>query len=157
MFQSRLDSMGALRVRFTGLATGAAVLLAILVPSPWPSRADTGDHSEQGHHFVRISDGALTPGLVTMKPGEAIAWGNYSSKRARISFDREVARRIVCEAPGGFHLSDEALESNELRARQFASLCRLEPGEYTYRVVLYGATRGWIDSKGMAGRIVVSE
>jgi hypothetical protein len=92
-----------------------------------------------------------------MESGEAIAWGNYSSKHARIAFGREVAKRIVCDAPGGFHLSDAALESNELRARQFASLCRLQPGEYSYRVLLYGATRGWIESKGMAGRIVVRE
>jgi hypothetical protein len=133
----------------------AAALLAVLAATP--CLADTGDHSDQGHHFVRITNGALIPGLVKMESGEAIAWGNYSSKRARIAFDREVAKRIVCDAPGGFHRSDAALESNELRARQFASLCRLQPGEYSYRVLLYGATRGWIESKGMAGRIVVAE
>jgi hypothetical protein len=115
MLRSRLESMSAAMVRATGAVAGAAELLAVLAPAP--GLADTGDHSDQVQQLVRITDGALTPGVVMMR----------------------------------------ALESNELRARHFASLCRLQPGEYTYRVILYGATRGWIDSKGMAGRIVVNE
>jgi len=143
----------------TATALGAAWLLlggATVGLSATPARADIGDHSDQKHHFVRITDGVLIPGRVEMRSDEAIAWGNYSSKSAQIFFDREVAGRIVCDAPGGFHLSDDALESNELRPRQFASLCRLQPGEYTYRVRLSGSTRGWIDTRGMAGRIAVS-
>ena len=53
------------------VALAAAALLSMLAAVP--CLADIGDHSTQDHHFVRITDGALTPGVVTMTSGDAIA------------------------------------------------------------------------------------
>lgn len=133
------------------VALGTAVHVAL------PARGEGTDHDDHAHHFVRITDDRLNPRVVEMRTGDAIAWANYTRKKARISFDREVAKRIICERPGSFVLTDRALESQELRGLQFASLCKLTPGEYEYEVDLHGVTPGHVPSKGLKGRVVVTE
>ena len=132
------------------------VWVAFLALAP-PAVGQGSDHDDHAHHLVRITDDRLAPRVVEMHFGDAIAWANYTKKGARISFDRDVAKRIVCEAPGAFVLTDDALESRELRALQFASMCKLTPGEYEYRVNLHGVTPGSDPSKGRKGRILVAD
>lgn len=133
------------------------LLLAVLLGAPPTARAsDESDHVEHAHHVIRITDGKLSPGTLHIGTDDAVAWANYSTtKTAVISFDRDVARRIVCRAPGAFQLTQERLESSALRPHQFASLCQLQPGEYRYAVELRGITtpRGAADP--LEGRIIV--
>ena len=137
------------------LACPARLALAILVAAVVPAVAEDSDHEDHAHHFVRITEGKLTPRVTTMRPGEAVAWANYSPKTAVIAFDREVGKRIVCDAPGSFRLTEQRLESAALRPRQFASLCQLTPGRYAYVVELRDAARGTPPSEGLEGTIVV--
>jgi hypothetical protein len=135
----------------------APLALLLVVASPLRAAAEDGDHGGHEHHFVRISDGKLTPRELHMQGDEAVAWANYSTKNAVISFERDVGKHIVCTERSSFHLTETRLESRELRAKQFASMCQLAPGRYAYIVELRGPTRGVIPSKGLNGEIVVEE
>ena len=136
----------------------AAMLpIALAVAGAGAAGAQESDHDEHAHHFVRITDDRLTPRVVEMHSGDAIAWGNYTRKTVRIAFDREVAKRIVCESPGSFRLTDDALASRPLRMLQFASLCRLAPGDYEYEVTLRAVTQGVVPAHPLKGHIRVAE
>lgn len=89
-----------------------------------------------GHAFVRISQMGVSPEVLELESGRAIGWINRTSRVARVSFHRNVARHMVCESDMGFRLNGQQLESPRIQSRQFASLCQLEPGRYTYRVDL---------------------
>jgi len=129
----------------------AAVALALGAPV----LARHSDHEDREHRFVRISDGKLTPREITLHATQAIAWGNYTAKAAVITFDREVAGRIICEEPGSFRLTATHLVSSRILPRQFASLCRLAPGRYDYRVELFGTPGSAEREPALEGVIVV--
>ena len=107
--------------------------------------------------MVRITASRLHPETIELRADETLAWVNYSNRAARISFDSSVATKLHCKHGASFRLNGERLESRDVRGRQFASLCQLEPGEYTYRVELV-QTAGSIAPAGdrvHEGRIVV--
>jgi plastocyanin len=113
-------------------------------------------HADSSHRFVRITSGGLQPATLHLSPGERIGWVNYSSHIARVSFEREVARQLVCTEEGSFRMTGARLESKGIQATQFASLCELAPGSYVYRVDLHaGAGSGAGQQRSLEGRVVV--
>ena len=112
--------------------------------------------ADSSHRFVRITPGGLQPATLHLSSGERIGWINYSSHIARVSFDREVARQLVCTEEGSFRATGARLESHGIQATQFASLCELVPGSYLYRVELRsGAGAGAGPHRSLEGRVVV--
>jgi len=78
----------------------------------------------------------LHPSVEHLHLGDRLAWLNYSSKVARISFPASVVERLTCSAPVSFRMTGSRFESADIESDQFASLCQLAPGAYRYRVEL---------------------
>jgi hypothetical protein len=136
-----------------------SVLLAALLCST-VAAAKEPDHAKHEHRFVRITSAKLHPETQQIHSTDAFGWVNYSSQIVRISFDREVGRHLTCTSRGSFRLTGDRLESGDVQARQFASLCRLAPGEYAYRVDLHkgiGSSGAGIPSRSFEGKLIVIE
>jgi hypothetical protein len=136
-----------------------SVLLAMTLCSTIAA-AQEPDHADHEHKFVRITSSKLHPETQQITSTDAIGWVNYSSKIARVSFAREVGKHLTCTSRGSFRLTGDRLESGDIQSRQFASLCRLASGEYSYRVDLnvgIGSSSGGIPSKSFEGKIIVVE
>ena len=134
----------------------AAVLSILLFVSSFSAAAseDESDHAKHKHRFVRITSGSLHPKAQEVGVAEAFGWVNYSSKLARVSFDREVASKMLCTTRTSFRLTGDRLESGDMQGRQFATLCRLEPGEYAYLVELRSGA-GDAPSRTLQGMLIV--
>ena len=116
-------------------------LLGLLLANPAVSADEAApDHLDRPHTFVRITEGSLHPAIQTIGASDAFGWINYSSRIARVSFDADVAKKLTCSSRGSFRLTGSRLESGDIQAQQFASLCSLAPGEYRYRVELRAGT-----------------
>ncbi len=136
------------------------LLFLALIFGPSSSFGAESDHAEHDHRMARILETRVHPKTIEIHSTDAIGWLNYSSKRARISFDAEVAKSMTCRSKGTFHLDGPRLTSTDIQVTQFASLCNLAPGEYEYRVELragIGGSGGAIPGKSFTGKIVVSE
>ncbi len=135
------------------------LLLLALIFGPASSFAAEPDHAEHDHRMARILETRVSPKVIEIHSADAIGWLNYSSQRARISFDAEVAKNLTCRSKGTFHLTGSRLSTNDIQATQFASLCNLAPGEYEYRVELRAGLGGSGASigKSFTGKIIVSE
>ena len=136
------------------------LLFLALIFGPSSSFGAEPDHAEHNHRVARILETRIHPKTIEIHSTDALGWVNYSSKRARISFDAEVAKSMTCRSKGTFHLDGPRLTSNDIQATQFASLCRLAPGEYEYRVELragISGSGGASVGKSFTGKIVVSE
>ncbi len=135
------------------------LLVLALIFAPSSSLGAEPDHAEHDHRMARILETRVSPKVIEIHSADAIGWLNYSSKRARISFDAEVAKSLTCRSKGTFHLDGPRLSSNDIQSSQFASLCSLAPGEYEYRVELRSGIGGGGGSgfgKSFTGRIIVS-
>ncbi len=135
------------------------LLVLALIFGPSLSLGAEPDHAEHNHRMARILETRVHPKVIKIHSADAIGWLNYSSQRARISFDAEVAKNLTCRSKGTFHLDGPRLVSNDIQATQFASLCSLAPGKYAYRVELaagLGASGASI-GKSFTGKIIVSE
>ena len=105
---------------------------------------------------MRIRSSSLHPTAQKVGTDEAFGWVNYSSKVARVSFDQEVAKKMLCTTRTGFQLTGDRLESRDIQGRQFASLCSLQPGEYAYLVELRsGAGTSAGTSRTLHGTLIV--
>ncbi len=138
----------------------ALLLVLGLIFHPSMTLGAEPDHAEHNHRMARILETRVHPKTIEIHSADAIGWLNYSSKRARISFDAEVAKNLICRSRGTFHLDGPRLSSNDIQATQFASLCSLAPGEYEYRVDLmsgFGASGGSSLGKSFTGKVIVSE
>ena len=115
------------------------------------------DHADYEHRFVRITPLRLSPSAVTLTTDQALAWVNYASKVARVSFDKDVATKMKCRSRGTFRITGDRLESNDIQGRQFASLCSLAAGTYTYRVALFDSSGAIVSppARMLEGSIVV--
>ncbi len=136
------------------------LLVLALIFGPSSSLGAEPDHAEHDHRMARILETRVHPKVIEIHSADTLGWLNYSSRRARISFDAEVAKNLTCRSKGTFHLDGPRLSSNDIQARQFASLCSLAPGEYDYRVELRSGAGGAGASslgKSFKGRIIVSE
>ena len=131
------------------------IMLSVLSLSVAASE-DESDHAKHKHRFVRITSGSLHPKAQNIGTSEAFGWVNYSSKIARVSFDKEVASKMLCTTRTSFRLAGDRLESGDIQGRQFASLCSLQPGEYAYRVELRsGAGTSAGSSRTLKGTLIV--
>ena len=108
----------------------ALLLVLALIFAPSMSFGAESDHAEHNHRMARITETRVHPKVIEIHSADTIGWLNYSSKRARISFDAEVAKNLICRSKGTFHLDGPRLVSNDIQATQFASLCSLAPGAY---------------------------
>ncbi len=142
-----------MRVRTPFLLAAALCFVA-----PAAVRAqEPADLGEAHHVFVTILQGRLKPETQTLKAGDAVGWLNYSDKIARVSFDKEVAKQMVCKKEGSFRLNGDRLESTNIQAQQFATLCVLSKGTYEYKVDLFtgAGTGAGIVPTTRTGKIVV--
>jgi hypothetical protein len=110
------------------LATALAVLTA------GSARAADVDHIDHEHRLVRIGSTSLHPATLAIGAGDAFGWLNYGDQIAVVSFDATVAASMLCKEKSSFRLTGERIESGDVQARQFVSLCSLAPGTYPYRV-----------------------
>lgn len=94
------------------------------------------DHFDHDHRLIKIGNGSVRPSVATIGADDAVGWLNYSDKIARISFAADVAAKMVCKSPSGFRVTGDRLESPDIQARQFATVCSLAKGKYRYRVDL---------------------
>jgi hypothetical protein len=116
------------------------------------------DHGDKDHKVARILETRVRPMTLEIRSADAIGWLNYSNKRARISFDAEVAKSMVCRSISTFRLEGGRVVSSDIQTVQFASLCSLAPGEYEYRVDLTAGVGGSPGpGKSFTGKIIVSE
>jgi hypothetical protein len=126
-------------MRSVALALGTVLLLA---SAPCPAQETNSELGEMPHVFITILQGKLKPEVQKLTPNDAVGWLNYTDKIARVSFDKEVAKRMVCKKEGSFKLNGDRLESSNIQAQQFATLCVLSKGEYTYKVDLFSGAGG---------------
>ena len=135
------------------------LLVLALIFGPSQSLGAEPDHAEHNHQVAKILETRVHPKVIEIPSSDAISWLNYSSRRARVSFDPEVAKSMTCRSVGGFRLEGARLTSRDIQATQFASLCSLAPGEYEYRVELKSGIggSGGGPAKSFNGKIVVSE
>ena len=136
----------------------ARVLCGLLLVSPlsplWASAAEEA-HSDPDHvglktEIVGIATGRLTPTVKLVGSTEALGWINYTSRVASIEFDAAVAEGMMCTGPTPFRLAGDRLVAERIASGGFATLCKLAPGEYDYRVTLRGAKDPFL------GKLVVS-
>jgi hypothetical protein len=131
-----------------------------VLAGPIAARADAHDEDDHAHAptvFVSIQQGHVRPEEQKITAGEAFGWRNYTSKIARVSFDKDVAKHLTCKSQGTFRLAGDRLESGDIQAQQFATLCSLAPGAYDYKVELRSGIGGGGGDTGkvFTGRIIV--
>jgi plastocyanin len=122
-----------------------AFVSALVLATAMPAEAEepaAADHSARDHIFVTILPLKLRPDVQHLGPGDAVGWINYTNRIARVYFAKDVAKRMTCTSKGTFRINGERLESADIQAQQFASLCSLAPGEYAYRVELRSGVGG---------------
>lgn len=141
-----------LRSRATAQALLVAAL-AVVLAAPPAARADgervqeiaydtpgsipllSPTYDQQSREVVLITDDRLSPRRVTVEPGQQLVWVSYAGGLLRITFEREVAKSMVCHSLVNFHLEEDELRSGLLQTGDVASFCELAPGSYRYRVV----------------------
>lgn len=142
--------------RNTRLALAVVAAVAFFVAAP--AVAEDSDHADHHHQLIRIFEGRVRPQVQNIGSEDALGWLNYTSKIARISFAKDVGKKLTCTSPGSFRIDGERLVSGDIQATQFATLCNLAPGEYDYRVTLrsgIGTNQG--GAKTIDGKIVVTQ
>ena len=88
----------------------------------------------RGRQVVLVTDDRLDPRRVKVRAGETLAWVSYARGLTVITFEREVARSMICHGLINFHLADDELRSGPMQTGDTASFCQLKPGVYRYRV-----------------------
>lgn len=116
-----------------GLAAMAFTLLAPSTSS-LAKEAAIHDHSGLDHHTIRIRERRVSPERAEIPEVSTVAWVNYTSNVLIVSFDEDVADKLVCTGPSNFTLSGGRLVSKPLRANEFASVCHFKPGTYSYEI-----------------------
>ena len=125
------------------LVIAVASFAAVAAAEPNP------DHAELRTQIVVISPTRLVPSVIVVEDTEAFGWLNYASRDAAISFPAETAQRMACRGPSRFRVDGPRLVADPVSTGSFATLCRLEAGEYDYRVRFYGA------KEPLLGKLVV--
>ena len=120
-----------------GWIFGIPIAAALVATVAGSAVAGTSDR-----RYVQIKDGRVHPTVVRVGADHTLGWVNYSSRIATVSFEREVGKRLTCESSTSFRLTGTRLQSADIQSTQFASLCRLAPGEYRYRVDLRNGAGG---------------
>ncbi len=121
------------------------VLLSLLVAAG-ASADQAGEGASPDHvglktEIVAIAPDRLSPTVKLVGSTEALGWINYTSRAASIEFDAAVAETMMCTGPSPFRVDGDQLRAPEVISGGFATVCKLAPGEYDYRVVLRGTER----------------
>lgn len=135
---------------------------ALLFTTALGARAEdvpSADHTQSDHVFITILALKVRPETQTIKPGDAVGWINYTNRIARVSFAKDVAKKMTCTSKGTFRINGERLESSDIQSQQFASLCSLAAGTYDYKVELFsgagGSGSGSGSGRAIDGKILV--
>ena len=141
-------STGGARTRLRTLACALATALVAAGTAGAEERADVivfdtpGEIPLLGPTYgreatvrVRITDDGVTPRRVELEVGQTVAWESWAREPSRITFEREVAKSMVCHNLVNFYLEDDELRSGLLMPGDVAHFCELVPGVYRYRVV----------------------
>lgn len=117
----------------------AALTSALVLVAAAPAGAQdlpVADHAQRDHVFVTILPLKVRPEVQRIRSSDAVGWLNYTNRIARVYFAKDVAKRMTCTSKGTFRINGDRLESENIQAQQFASLCSLAPGDYPYTVEL---------------------
>ncbi len=144
-----------MKPRRTDLFSSILVMGSLLTTAPAASAADPVDHFEHKHRSVRISSGRIHPKVLQTHSNDALVWINYSSRVARVSFDKSVAAKLKCNSRSAFGITGDRLLSSPIQGSRFVSICNLSPGEYAYRVDLYSRAGDAVSNRSFEGKIVV--
>ena len=142
-----------IRNRFASLVG----MLAVVSLAAAAVRAEDPDHIDDDHHLVRIGSTSLHPATLTIGPNDAFGWLNYGDQIANVTFPASVGAKLLCKQKTNFRLTGDRIESGDIQARGFVSLCALAPGEYSYRVEMRagaGGSGGGLE-RTLDGKIVV--
>jgi hypothetical protein len=134
-----------IRNRFASLVG----MLAVVSLATAAARAEDPDHIDHDHQLVRIGSTSLRPQTLTIGPNDAFGWVNYGDQIANVSFPASVGEKLLCKQKTNFRLTGDRIESGDIQARGFVSLCSLAPGEYPYQVTMRAGAGG---SGGGVGR-----
>ncbi len=83
---------------------------------------------------IDITEYAISPVRVVIHADQKVAFLNRARGGRRVSFGPETARSMVCDELVNFSMERGRLRSGMLQTGDVASLCRLQPGVYPYRV-----------------------
>jgi hypothetical protein len=135
----------------------ALSLAGLLAATPLAAHAEDSDHIDHEHRLVRIGSTSLHPETLTIGASDAFGWVNYGSEIASVSFPAAVGEKMLCKQKTNFRLTGDRIESGDIQARQFVSLCALAPGEYSYQVSMRAGAGGSGPGPGrtLEGKIVV--
>jgi len=95
--------------------------------------AEEPDHAGAETVIVGVTSTRLVPPVLEMRSDQAVAWLGYGAAAFVVSFEDEIAREMHCTKPVSFRLEGNRLEA-AIGSGEFASFCRLDPGEYEYEV-----------------------
>lgn len=126
--------------------------IAFTTPGPVPLLSPVWGLADRA--TIVVSDDSLMPRRIVVEAGQTVSWVSAARDRTRITFEREVARHMVCDSVVNFHLEDDELTSAPLATGDEASFCELAPGVYRYRVEREGRA-GRALSNRLEGVIVV--
>ena len=104
--------------------------------APSAAAEEGTDHAQGEHRIVGVTHRALHPEVQLISEAHTFGWLNYTRNVIRVSFDAGVAQKLFCESRSTFRLVGDRLRSGNIATDDFATLCRLAPGEYPYRVEL---------------------
>lgn len=127
-------------VRDITLIAITTILSLLTALTAFAVRAETSssapDHASYQPEIVGITGEQLLPTVAVVSSDAAFGWLNYSSRAVAISFDEDVAAKMMCTSKTPFRVHDGELTAPKLAGGAFATLCALAPGEYDYRVEL---------------------
>ncbi len=107
---------------------------------------------------VRIRNWSLQPQVIQIEHGQELGWRNRASSEAKVVFEREAARAMVCHHAHGLKLEGAELTSTVPTGGQLGSGCTLGPGEYRYQVVFHpekGGNGAPLGGRSLTGRVIV--
>jgi hypothetical protein len=142
---------------FRKRSASLAVALAVASLAASTARAEDADHMDHEHRLVRIGSTSLHPETLVIGPTDAFGWLNYGDQIANVTFPAAVGEKMLCKQKTNFRLTGDRIESGDVQARGFVSLCALAPGEYSYRVQMragIGGSGGGV-GRTLDGKIVV--
>jgi len=140
-----------------GLFSVVSAAVAALTIGAATAVAADPDHVGHEHRLVRIGAASLHPDVLTIDVGDAFGWLNYGDQIASVSFPAEVAEKMLCREKSKFRLTGDRIESGDIQALGFVSLCSLGRGTYEYRVEMRSGagSSGSVPGRSLEGTIVV--
>lgn len=85
------------------------------------------------HQIIRIHySGAVIPEVLTIKPGSTVVWINDAKSSVEIQFEGKQVT-LACKSPVHFNVDENgSFISDRIPTGSVASLCFVEPGEFSY-------------------------